>query len=223
MKIHEMDRSKQGTVSMYKKLDDTSLNRLLEAGIDEFAEHGLDKTVMSSIAGRAGMSVGVIYKYFEDKDAFFLACVDYSLELLRQTMESVILNENDLRKCLRELVADLIRAAGEHRNYYRMYHEITSGSCGKYAAELAAKIEGMSAKVYTELLSKAEAQGRVAIKGDPRLFAFFFDNLLMMLQFSFSCDYYYERMKIYCGAENASDPQAVGEAFVDFMGTALGL
>ncbi|MBR5733620.1 MAG: TetR/AcrR family transcriptional regulator [Lachnospiraceae bacterium] len=208
---------------MYKKLDDTSLTRLLEAGIDEFAEHGLDKTVMSSIANRAGMSVGVIYKYFEDKDAFFLACVDYSLELLQQTMESVILNENDLRKCLRDLVADLIRAAGEHRNYYRMYHEITSGSCGKYAAELAAKIEGMSAKVYTELLSKAEAQGRVAIKGDPRLFAFFFDNLLMMLQFSFSCDYYYERMKIYCGDENAADPQAVGEAFVDFMGTALGL
>ncbi|MBO4505842.1 MAG: TetR/AcrR family transcriptional regulator [Lachnospiraceae bacterium] len=208
---------------MYKKLDDTSLTRLLEAGIDEFAEHGLDKTVMSSIANRAGMSVGVIYKYFEDKDAFFLACVDYSLELLQQTMESVILNENDLRKCLRDLVADLIRAAGEHRNYYRMYHEITSGSCGKYAAELAAKIEGISAKVYTELLTKAEAQGRVAIKGDPRLFAFFFDNLLMMLQFSFSCDYYYERMKIYCGDENASDPQAVGEAFVDFMGTALGL
>ena len=67
---------------MYKKLDDTSLNKLLEAGIDEFAEHGLDKTVMSSIAGRAGVSVGVIYKYFEDKDAFFLACVDHSLELL---------------------------------------------------------------------------------------------------------------------------------------------
>jgi hypothetical protein len=30
-------------------------------------------------------------------------------------------------------------------------------------------------------------------------------------------------MKIYCGEENAADPQAVGEAFVDFMGTALGL
>ena len=45
----------------------------------------------------------------------------------------------------------------------------------------------------------------------------------MMLQFSFSCDYYHERMKIYCGKENAADPQAVGEAFVDFMSAALGL
>ena len=208
---------------MYKKLDETSLTKLLEAGIDEFAEHGLDKTVMSSIAKRAGVSVGVIYKYFEDKDAFFLACVDYSLELLQKVMEKVILNENDIRMCLKNLVADLISAAGEHRNYYRMYHEITSGSCGKYAMQLASRIESISAEVYTELLTKAKAQGRVKLEGDPRLFAFFFDNLLMMLQFSFSCDYYRERMKIYCGAENASDPQAVGEAFVEFMSKALGL
>ena len=208
---------------MYKKLDETTLTGLLEAGIDEFAEHGLDKTVMSSIAKRAGVSVGVIYKYFEDKDAFFLACVDYSLELLQKVMEKVILNENDIRMCLKNLVADLISAAGEHRNYYRMYHEITSGSCGKYAMQLASRIESISAEVYTELLTKAKAQGRVKLEGDPRLFAFFFDNLLMMLQFSFSCDYYRERMKIYCGAENASDPQAVGEAFVEFMSKALGL
>lgn len=208
---------------MYKKLDDTSLTRLLEAGIDEFAEHGLDKTAMSSVAGRAGVSVGVIYKYFDDKDAFFLACVDHSLELLQRVMENVILNENDLRKCLRKLVADLISAAGAHRNYYRMYHEITSGSCSKYAKELAEKIEGISAQVYFELLQKAGANGIIDIKGDPRLFAFFLDNLLMMLQFSFSCDYYYERMKVYCGEENASDPQAVGEAFVEFAFSALGL
>ena len=71
---------------MYKKLDDTSLTKLLEAGIDEFAERGLDKTVMSSIAKRAGISVGVIYKYYEDKDAFFLACVDYSLSLMEATI-----------------------------------------------------------------------------------------------------------------------------------------
>ena len=119
---------------MYKKLDEASLAKLLEAGIDEFAELGLDKTAMSSIAKRAGISVGVIYKYYEDKDAFFLACVDHSLELLQDVMESVILNGDDLRKCLEVLVEDLIKAAGEHRNYYRMYHEITSGSCEKYAA-----------------------------------------------------------------------------------------
>ena len=36
---------------------------------------------------------------------------------------------------------------------------------------------------------------------DPRLFAFFFDNLLMMLQFSYCCDYYRARLALYCGED----------------------
>ena len=31
------------------------------------------------------------------------------------------------------------------------------------------------------------------------MFAFFFDNLLMMLQFAGCCDYYRERFRLYCG------------------------
>ena len=208
---------------MYRKLDDNSLEKLLEAGIDEFAEHGLEKTAMSGIAKRAGVSVGVIYKYYSDKDAFFLACVDYSLELLQSVMENVIRNEDDLKACMEKVVHDLIAAAAEHRNYFRMYHEITTERCSKYAAQLVSRIETMSAKVYTGLLRKAEREGKIHIASDPKIFAFFFDNLLMMLQFSLSCDYYRERMKVFCGTENYEHPEAVGEAFVEFMSAALGM
>ncbi len=208
---------------MYRKLDDSSLEKILEAGIDEFAERGFEKTAMSDIAKSAGVSVGVIYKYYADKDAFFLACVDHSLELLQSVMENVIRNEDDLKVCMKKIVTDLMLTAGEHRNYYRMYHEITTGSCRKYAAQLASRIEGMSAKVYTGLLRKAQCEGKISIKGDPKVFAFFFDNLLMMLHFSLTCDYYSERMKVFCGVENFEHPEAVGEAFVEFMSAALGM
>ena len=40
---------------------------------------------------------------------------------------------------------------------------------------------------------------------EPQLFAFFFDNLLMMLQFSYSCEYYQERMQIFCGEAALED------------------
>ncbi len=209
--------------SMHKKLDDATLEKIIEAGIEEFAENGLEKTAMSGIAKRAGVSVGVIYKYYEDKDSFFLACVDYSLELLQQVMENVIRNEDDLKNCIERIVSDLIEAAAEHRSYYRMYHEITTGSCARFASKLASRIEGMSAKVYAGLMDKAEKDGMVRISGDPRILAFFFDNLLMMLQFSLTCDYYSERMKVYCGAENCDNPEAVGKAMVGFIYGALGI
>ena len=46
---------------------------------------------------------------------------------------------------------------------------------------------------------------------DPRLFAFFLDNLLTSLQFSFTCDYYRNRLEIYTGVnvEELSEDQIV--------------
>ena len=54
---------------MYKKLDDEILNNILESGIDEFVDRGFSGANMRGIAQRAGVSVGVIYKYFSDKDS----------------------------------------------------------------------------------------------------------------------------------------------------------
>ena len=83
----------------------------------------------------------------------------------------------------------------------RMYNTITSMEANIFAKELAQKIEGVSAKVYTALVAKAQKLGKIDKAADPMLFAFFFDSLLMMIQFSYSCDYYKERLKLYCGED----------------------
>ena len=46
-------------------------------------------------------------------------------------------------------------------------------------------------------LAKAQQEGEVRQDLDPALGAMFFDNLLMMLHFSYGCAYYGERMKLY--------------------------
>ena len=53
---------------MYKKLDEKTIEAILESGIDVFVEKGLRGAGMNEIAKRSGVSVGVIYKYFSDKD-----------------------------------------------------------------------------------------------------------------------------------------------------------
>lgn len=81
---------------MYKKLDDNAKQLILETGIDEFAERGLDGANINVIAKKAGVSVGVIYKYFGDKDSFFLACVRHSLALLDAVLSEAISHETDI-------------------------------------------------------------------------------------------------------------------------------
>ena len=104
---------------MYKKLDDATIESLLEVGIDEFADKGLDRANINHIAERAQVSVGVIYKYYHDKDQFFIACVEHSLKLLETTMQEVIASADDIEACIRLLLKELIDGADKHRNYRR--------------------------------------------------------------------------------------------------------
>lgn len=190
---------------MYRKLDDEMVNNLLESGISEFAENGFDKANIADIARRSGLSVGVIYKYFGDKDGFFLACVRHSLQLLDEVLSTAVSEDRDIYSNMEMVIRALVINAAEHKNYYVMYHEITAGGCRKFAKQLAEEIEQVSAKAYGTLIEDARRKGLVRQDIDAKMFAFFFDNLLMMLHFSLSCDYYIERMKIYCGKEPSED------------------
>lgn len=206
---------------MYKKLSEEQHRIVLEAGIDEFAAHGPDQAKVSEIAGKAGVSVGVIYKYYGDKEHFFLACVRHSLELLHQVLDDAVTEEADVMESVHSIVCALIKHAKKHSNYNVMYHEITAGGCSKYAGMLAKEIEMISASVYSKLLENAKRAGKVRHDCDCRIFAFFFDNLLMMLQFSYSCDYYKERFRIYCGEENESDEETMVYEFMKFVNAAF--
>lgn len=198
---------------MYKKLDDASINTLIETAIDEFAEFGLERANMSRIARKAGVSVGVIYKYYGDKDSFFLSCVRHSLELLDATLNSAVSGGGSMAEVLRRLVRELIRQSKEHANYNALYNEITSGSCRRYAHVLAEEIEARTAALYKKAFEELEPDGDI----DPGIFAFFFDNLLMMLQFSYSCDYYRRRMEIFCGKDILEDDRKMEDMFLKFI------
>jgi len=208
---------------MYKRLDDTAIETLLEAGIDEFASKGLDRANINNIAKAAGLSVGVIYKYYQDKDQFFLACVEHSLKLLETAIQDVVKNENDVETCMELLIQELMDGAEEHQNYYIMYNEITSGSCQKYAVELARKIEGKTSMLYAQLVEMAQKEGKISYQGSPQMFAYFFDSLLIMMQFSFSCEYYKERLKIFCGEDIFDKKEKLADHFLDLMKRAIGI
>ncbi len=191
--------------------------QILETGITVFSEEGLDRANINTIAKRAGVSVGVIYKYYGDKDTFFLACVKYSLQSLDEVLDKVIDRNADLRTNLVGVLHALQTHAAKHPEVNVMYNELTTGSCRKYAAQLAGEIEMRSAKVYRELFENAMSEGLVRDDTNPQLLAFFFDNLLMMLQFSYSCNYYRERMKIFCGEDLHRDDRAIAEGMADFL------
>lgn len=206
---------------MLKKLEESKLIEILEAGISEFSQYGIEKTNINIVAKKAGVSVGVLYKYFKSKDDFFMACLKHSLAVLSKVIDEALQGEQKILARAEKLIRAVQKNAREHENYNAMYHEITSGSFKKHSAVLAKEIESISAKVYAEFLLQAQKEGEIRSDADPRLFAFFFDSLLITLQFSYSCDYYRERFLIYCGEDILDNDEKVVKELLKFLESAF--
>lgn len=206
---------------MLKKLSDEKVREILEAGISEFASHGLTNVSMSAIAKRALISVGVIYKYFADKDDFFLACVKHCIASMESFVDNITSDKDGLMDYAAKFVHDGFKYALANPDHLILYHEITCSGNYRMANELVERIEGMTSKLYTDIVRRAKEEGKVRADLDPAYFAMFFDNMIMMLQFSVSCSYYRERYRMYTGKDICEDEEKLSGQLLLFLESAF--
>lgn len=89
---------------------------------------------------------------------------------------------------------------------------MTSEGNFQLSLRIAEEIESVSAACYRTIIEKAKKQESFPEAIDERIFAFCLDNLFMMMQFSYSCEYYKERKKIYLGeGESIDDEFVIGQ------------
>lgn len=206
---------------MLKKLTEEKLLEILEVGIAEFAKEGPDRANINVIAKKASISVGVLYKYYQDKEAFFLACLKRSLEVLESVLHEVVAGEEKILVRAEKMIRAVQQYSRQYSNYVNMYNEITSGSSKKHAPLLAKEIESVTSGIYTSFIQRAIEEGDIRNDIDPRMFAFFFDNLLTVLEFSYCSDYYQERFKIYCGEDILEADEKVVTELLKFLESAF--
>ena len=113
---------------MLKKLTEEKREEILEAGIEAFAESGLHGAGMADIARRAGISVGVLYKYYVNKEDFFHACLRHSLASLEDVLRQVTGREDKLLGYAGQIIRALQDFSRDHGSHIRMYHQITTAS-----------------------------------------------------------------------------------------------
>lgn len=207
---------------MLKKLTEDQQALIIDKATCEFAEKGYKGAGLSTIARNAGVSVGVIYKYYADKEELFGACISKSIDYLDEALSRAGGEGKSLPEMIRALVNQTQVACREHPEYFRMYHQITTSDDPQQAKQLAEIIERPSAKAYKDVIRKAQKKGLVDGQLDAGAGAFFFDNLMMMLHNAYSCTYYTERLNIYCGRKLAGSEKKLSEQMVRFILNGLG-
>jgi AcrR family transcriptional regulator len=79
---------------------DVQRDRILCAALKCFIEHGFHAASMASIAEEAQMSAGLMYRYFENKNAIVLAIVERQLEEKRAAIREMHSSQDHVRLLL---------------------------------------------------------------------------------------------------------------------------
>lgn len=82
-----------------KERQERSKREILKAAREEFGVHGYGAVTMDAICSRHGISKGMMYHYYANKDALFLLCVGDTFQALRDAVEQAmpqIAEERDL-------------------------------------------------------------------------------------------------------------------------------
>jgi hypothetical protein len=82
-------------------------------------------------------------------------------------------------------------------------------------------MESITARLYRDVLKKAKLRGIIRQDMDEGLVSFCLDNMIIMFQFSFTSDYYRERMRIFLG-DSCTDDEKIISGIMDFVRRALG-
>ena len=78
----------------------------MDRALEEFARHGYGASSINAICGGQDVSKGIIYHYFETKDALFLACVAECFQRLTEHIQT-------------HLTGGLQRCGGQLEQYFR--------------------------------------------------------------------------------------------------------
>jgi AcrR family transcriptional regulator len=131
-----------------------TVERLLAAANEEFAQHGVNASTTTSIAERAGVSVGSLYRFYTDKSALASALAEQYLQAATKSYGPILADIDttaDLVPAIRRIVHAAAELQVDHAGYYRITEESSPDSADSPASEVRNTLVEFFASVLDEL------------------------------------------------------------------------
>lgn len=206
---------------LYTRIPQEKQLRIMQASMDEFAEHGFEHGNTNRVAKAAEISVGSLFQYFDSKEDLFISTVKFGASELKEKLKALADEDEDVFVKVERLIRTVQEHSRSNVNMIRLYNEMTSHGNSSLVLQEVDWMESITATLYAQLIEKAKSDGVVRPDCDARMFAFLLDNILMALQFSYSCDYYKERFKVYVSSDIMQRDDFVIEQTMKFIKAAF--
>lgn len=205
----------------FNNISEEKRNKILSVAINEFACNGFENANINTIAKKAQVSVGSLYKYFDTKTDLFLTSVNYGIQNLEAVMEEVIVSDVPIMEKFEKLIRIAIESSRRDNILIKLYNVVTSQTNSAVAKTVATQMEGITCEAYKRVIADGQEQGEIRKDIDPGMAAYLVDNILMNIQFTYACDYYKERFKIYSGDDIFENDEVVIANILRFVKAAL--
>src|SRR5690554_3788757 len=202
---------------LFRKLPLDKQEKILQTAIVEFAEHGFDGANINIIAKKAGISVGSIYKYFKTKHDLYLTAVSFSVDKLNTVLNAIISEKTDFLSTVEKIIRAIQLHSRENIYLTKLYNEMTTENNPAVVNIIVSSMEGVTADLYASFIEEAQKNEGARKDIDPKYFAFFLDNLFILLQFSYTCEYYKERLKMFINDNVFTQDDLLVEELMKFI------
>lgn len=142
--------------------------RILDAALAEFAEHGLGGARVNTIAERAGINKRFLYEYVGNKEALWLVVLERVYANMREGEEALKLGTLNPDQGMRLLIRFNFRYHAEHPEFLAMLNEENRQRARNLSR--SARVPGMYSpliRTIEDLLQRGTADGVFRSNQDP--------------------------------------------------------
>jgi AcrR family transcriptional regulator len=132
--------------SLRERFRETTVQAVLAAAEDVFADAGLHAAHMGEIATRAGVAVGTLYNHFADREALLAGLMDARFAEMLSDMDAALRASagQPFRDRLRTLLVATLGYWDRHRKFVQI---VLQGETGRYQQTFPLAFEKMRAKM----------------------------------------------------------------------------
>ncbi len=151
---------------------------LLEKAIEVFAERGYQATTMDEIAERAGVSKGMLYIYFKNKEALFGAVFRWFGQSVGEMVLEAMKGAEDEAEQIRCIATTWAEVAIHHRDFVPLFLDFWAAASMKgMRNDYAEDLETMYKEYRTMIIGiieQGKANGKFRQDVDAQAIAYFF-------------------------------------------------
>ncbi len=135
-------------------------SRILHAALAEFSEKGFHATTIDSIAERAGIAKGTVYRYFSTKEALFSALKENTITEFVDLARQDLSHEDDILKIIESVIRIYLNFFQTNSSFFKViiqeHRDFGTDFSEKFITELILGLPGLKRRCW-----KASRSGRL--------------------------------------------------------------